>query len=550
MNRSTFLALVVLFSSIHSAHGAPLLRTVILSGQQAPGTPSGATFGSYLGYAPIINDVGQVAFLADLNAGSGGVTAGNDQGFWSEGSGTLQLVARQGFQAPGAPAGANIGIIFRTQERFDSSGQVAFAGALQTGSGGVTTNNDGAIWSDENGSLEIIAREGSQAPGLPAGANFAGGLLGEPLLLNDLGEAAFFASLQSGSGGVNNGNSSALWSQSGGALHLVARSGSHAPGTGAGTEFDSFSDGQFITMSFNQSSQLAFLATLRDGTGDVSSTNRLGIWSDRSGSVDLVARAGSQAPGTPTGTNFSYFDFLSFNNQGEVAFVSLLEGSGVNSSNWTGVWSEGNGSQELVARSGDQAPGAPPGALFNIDHLGGDTWLAFNDLGQVAFTSNLMGTTGAQNRGLWTGTAENLELVALAGTLAPGAGGETFDRMDGIALNNAGQVVFTSQLEDGRFGIWAQDRSGILQLIAVDGQGLEVAPGDVRTIAGVGSLGNHGNNDGRAISFNDRGQLVFRAEFTDGSWGYFVSNVVAVPEPQSFLLLTIAVAGAFIRRRV
>ena len=92
-----------------------------------------------------------------------------------------------------------------------------------------------------------------------------------------------------------------------------------------------------------------------------------GIWSEGSGSLALVARSGSQAPGTPSGVNFS--DFLCrspvLNNAGQTAFYATLTGSGVDSTNDQGIWSEGSGSLALVARSGSQAPGTPSGVNFS-----------------------------------------------------------------------------------------------------------------------------------------------------------------------------------------
>jgi hypothetical protein len=44
-------------------------------------------------------------------------------------------------------------------------------------------------------------------------------------------------------------------------------------------------------------------------------------------------------------------------------------------------------------------------------------------------------------------------------------------------------------------------------------------------------------------------QLAFRASFTDGSSGVFVSNRVAVPEPSSLLLAALAAAGLLLLRR-
>lgn len=43
----------------------------------------------------------------------------------------------------------------------------------------------------------------------------------------------------------------------------------------------------------------------------------------------------------------------------------------------------------------------------------------------------------------------------------------------------------------------------------------------------MGFVGGSGNQDGRSSGFNDLGQLVFSAIFSDGSSGIFVSDLVA-----------------------
>ena len=58
------------------------------------------------------------------------------------------------------------------------------------------------------------------------------------------------------------------------------------------------------------------------------------------------------------------------------------------------------------------------------------------------------------------------------------------------------------------------------------------------------------NSDGRTSGLNNLRQLAFRAQFTDGSSGLFVSNRVAIPEPSSLLLAALAAAGLLWRRRV
>ena len=89
-------------------------------------------------------------------------------------------------------------------------------------------------------------------------------------------------------------------------------------------------------------------------------------------------------------------------------------------------------------------------------------------------------------------------------------------------------------------GYWAQDLSGNLRLLVREGDTITVAPGDLRTIATFGLSG-----DARGFQFDDLGNLMFRANFTDGSQGVFV---VSVPEPTS-LVLSLATCIVACRRR-
>lgn len=99
---------------------------------------------------------------------------------------------------------------------------------------------------------------------------------------------------------------------------------------------------------FNDAGQTAFAASLI-GSG-VDSTNNQGIWSEGSSSLALLARTGSQAPGAPSGVNYSSFSNPVINNAGRTAFLAGLTGSGVDATNNTGIWSEGSGYLALVVR--------------------------------------------------------------------------------------------------------------------------------------------------------------------------------------------------------
>jgi hypothetical protein len=248
------------------------------------------------------------------------------------------------------------------------------------------------------------------------------------------------------------------------------------------------------------------------------------------------------------------------NRFGEVAFQGNLASGDVVPENNTGIWTDAGGAGlRLVAQKGSQIPGEPIGVRFS--HL---SHPELNARGQVAFSAFINwadGLVGATNdTGLWIGDPDGtLRLVVREGMPAPGA---TNLRLGAItdttyAINNAGQLVLSTYLTQpgmteavGR-GIWATDRSGELHLIAKVGDTIDVddGPGVVlRTIQHLVIHDDVHKESGHATGFNDWGQVAFVAQFTDNSWGVFVSNAVAVPEPTTLVLLLYGL-GALWRRR-
>ena len=236
----------------------------------------------------------------------------------------------------------------------------------------------------------------------------------------------------------------------------------------------------------------------------------------------LVARVGSTAPGTSD--SFTDLGSPVLNNGGQTAFFGDLNSSSTTNS---GIWSEGGGSGlALVARAGNAAPGTS-------DNFSSFVSPVLNNGGQTAFVG-FLNSSSTTNSGIWSeGGGSGLALVAREGNAAPGTSDNFTSFGNSPVLNNAGQTAFFGFLDssgstDG--GIWAEDPSGVLTLIAREGDLLDVDDGsgtDFRTISNLTFTGDAGNGDGRRSGFNDLGQLAFSASFTDGTSGVFISDLVA-----------------------
>lgn len=381
---------------------------------------------------------------------------------------------------PGAPDGVTVDI--DNDPPVNSSGRTAFVTDLR--GNGVDNSNDGAIWSDAFGLPMLVAREGMHPPGTPSGSRF--GYFGHPAI-NSPGQIAFQASVEN-----ELFSDQSIWLADSTSLTMIARTGEPAPSTSSGVNFGWVGWHQ-AAAALNSAGQVAFSATL-SGIG-VDHTNDNGIWSGTVGSLRVVARAGDDAPGTPAGTKFGQLEDPLLNSASHAAFLAGLNGVGVNTSNDLSIWSEGSGSLSMVAREGTHAPGVPEGVNFGEMSY---VHLVLNSAGQVAFATHL-------NR------------------------------------NGVGGV--------GGYGIWAEDRSGILRLVVVEEDQLEVAPGDYRTVRNIDFICCTSSDEGHFNAFNNRGQLAFRADFYDGTSGIFVSSVAAVPEPNPLLLAAAAIVGPLSRLR-
>ena len=226
------------------------------------------------------------------------------------------------------------------------------------------------------------------------------------------------------------------------------------------------------------------------------------------------------------------------------------------------MWTEGGGGGlRSVAKDGDSVPGGDPGDLIRIPSPGTLKQVVLNDRGETAFIGIIQGTFSGRAVFKEDRTGQ-LEVVARTGSSAPGTTGEFADFDRDVALNLGGQTAFYARLFgtgiDGSNdeGIWAEDANGLLQLIAREGDLLDVSDNpslpDLRTIASLGFLPRDfgsANAAGGPSSFSDLGRVVFQAWFTDGSSGVFVSNVVGIPEPSTLALFVLALPTSLAFRR-
>jgi len=320
---------------------------VARQGDAAPGA-DGAEFNNF--DRPVANDLGQFVFkgaLQNTTSGDPGVVPGTRLGIWVERGSGLELAGRNGSVAPDTE-GATFND-FADSPTINSLGTVPILASLVIGTGGVDATNNQGIWLNRSNSLELLVRTGQTAPETAGGRYLGIGAIE----LNNNDEVAFRAQLASGPGGVTPANDTGIWVHSAQTSRLVAREGETAPGTD-NARFGSFG---FLPVAFNDAGDIALSASLVQNIGGVTDESDTGIWTSQGNQLTLLAREGSDAPGTQ-GADFDEFRSEPImNNRGDIAFLATLERNenGVDNSNRLGIWaySAALGDLFLLARTGD-----------------------------------------------------------------------------------------------------------------------------------------------------------------------------------------------------
>jgi PKD repeat protein len=413
----------------------------------------------------------------------------------------VEPVAVTGESAPGTG-----GLTFQSVGRGDLSdtGIVAFTAAASIWSG-----EDDAIWVGSPGNLTLAVRGGDPAPGRVAQTFYQFG----PIVVNAGGDIWFGATLREDGATTSGGAPGGFWSGAPGNLSSVVGPGEPAPGT-AGFSFESFG---FIG-NFDDSGVSTFGARVATSAGD----SLPGLWTGTPGSLELLALSGDPAPDTAD-LLFSGFADPVADNTGTKAFLAATVDPNLEYGD--GIWIAGPAGANLLARSGEPAPGTGGrsfvslayGSLWGAAGAGGDLTAedtagpVLNRSGDVAFNGFLAPydpVTGIADEGIWIHDTIGLRLVSLVGDPAPGATGLTLIDFNHINMNALGQVAFDAALDSGDP---ASDRGIWLGL--PDNLGLLVREGD----PAPGTVGETFANLAMGPSLNSLGEIAFYARLNESN---------------------------------
>jgi len=511
-----------------SLQAIPPLNPVLYPPQAVAGLAAGRT-------VAVVNDVllsptGDIGFTAKLTPLTGFNPTEQVVGYWRGATGA-RIVARSGDQ----PVGVNVHAFFDSVVGPDAFAPVSMSGtgggsqlvfaARLTGINISSSNNVGFWLANDAGTTAMAARLGRPVEGVDRSIflqTFPGAFTRRSRVNVD-GRMAFLATV------ANPLVSPGIWTYdavTGQALvALTGQARQDNPNLSIfdfQTDFQIAPDGRVLYRARVRHPQL------------VNSRAEAAIFLDDA----LLVRSNQQIPGGLPGQTFgdsdAPFEAPVVNRFGpaQIAFATTFI-PGMPAPRV--LLLDANGTLQLIYRSGDPAPGSPPGVTLGIPHVA-----AINDAGVAVIFAEL-------NRGTCTTCATTALYTHNAGALQPAAffpmtnirnlpPAAALPRPATVSLNSSGQMVFDGPLTTGAFVNansafgWSAPRGGVFP-ITVAGDQVEVRPGIFRTVREARLMPGEGTVDGTAGSIpaiSPDGRIALRLTFTDDTVGIFTSTFADV----------------------
>lgn len=414
---------------------------VIGLGDQAPGLPTGTTFGSSDYELPqfLLNNRGEVAVCGDYANYSTGT---DGQAIWGGKTGTLKLILQTSEPAPDYPG--KVYLRFRLYG-FDSAGDVLVCDPVYADPSGKNQVDDSAFWLISSSGAQRVVGVGDGAPGT-GGREFTYLPYYVPFpVYNNLISPAFSSQgiIGFGAGFTDQDmyGPGGIWEwTSDGTIRPIVQDGDTAIGLPSGV---TLLPSETLQMSSN--GNVAFDAAL---AGPETANQDLAICAYINGSVHAFARYGDAVPDFAPFIFSNHLDNVQVNDSGVVALVTGITHPGVNTE--PGLFRWNNDQIKLLAWYGEYAPG------FNKDWLlGGFDQMFISDAGQILFTTDLMpyDISGSAIPSLWMIGDDDQPHLLLEAGIPVDIGGKmiTLRSIDLLALNNSGQALISDPLAGGLY---------------------------------------------------------------------------------------------------
>ena len=474
----------LLFVALAPWLGVPIIETVqaglVELAETGNAEPRDTNTFFQIGQLPTLSEDGKVVFYTDLR--NNGLLQG--WGVFLADGNTVKTVART--SQPSPDLNGNF-YTFNSQVALNSASQVFEAGLNGTLGGGA---DNSAIYQLSGGALTILARAGQTVPG--GGATFRS-FTGVTPRMNRSGQTAFECATSS--------SPYVMYRSTGGVLSQIVYFGQPSP------DGNGFLQGLLGDPTINNGGKLAFPATL-----SATSSSNYGLYLADENGLTVLARSGGSAP--DGNGKFSSFPStqLTLNDSNQIAFVANLSSTSAGPADNLGLYrADTRGIVQLVRKSQ-----LVPGGNGRFLDFGGQSHVAINNAGVVAFLADLTGTTGgnADNAAIFLAQGTALTQVARKGQHPPDGNG-VLSGFGYPALNNNGEIAFVATLSGTAGG--TKDNQGVFFVDSSLAVKQVIRAGQLfsgKTVSSPNFL--DGPNYGGLSGLNDHGQLAV--------WSYLNGN--------------------------